>query len=244
MRRALPITLAGLLVGLTLVVAPAATAAGEVEPFKRQLSNERTLSRWAHVTRPTLARRAPDADARTVKRLSTRTADGSPEVVLALQDRRYSNGDHWVEVRLPMRPNGETGWVPREALGDWNRVTTRLRIYRDRRRAVLYDKDRVVWSAPIGIGKRQWPTPGGPSYVRERIIPADRKGIYGTRAIGLSAYSDTLSDWPGGGVIGIHGTNQPGLLPGRVSHGCVRVENRRIERLWRLMPLGTPVRVL
>ena len=48
-------------------------------------------------------------------------------------------------------------------------------------------------------------------------------GSYGPWAFGTSAYS-VLSDWPGGGVIGIHGTNQPHLIPGRPSHGCVRVE--------------------
>jgi lipoprotein-anchoring transpeptidase ErfK/SrfK len=62
------------------------------------------------------------------------------------------------------------------------------------------------------------------------------------RAFGTSAYS-VLSDWPGGGVVGIHGTNQPGLLPGRVSHGCIRVPNAKIARLARLMPIGTPVRI-
>ena len=64
--------------------------------------------------------------------------------------------------------------------------------------------------------------------------------IYGPWAFGTAAYS-TLSDWPGGGVVGIHGTDQPGLLPGRVSHGCIRVPNWNIEKLKRLMPVGTPV---
>jgi hypothetical protein len=36
---------------------------------------------------------------------------------------------------------------------------------------------------------------------------------------------------PGGGVIGIHGTNQPYLIPGWPSHGCIRVANRPIRRL-------------
>jgi lipoprotein-anchoring transpeptidase ErfK/SrfK len=53
-----------------------------------------------------------------------------------------------------------------------------------------------------------------------------------------------LSDWPGGGVIGIHGTNEPGLIPGHPSHGCVRVPNDAVRRLARLMPLGTPVRIV
>ena len=52
-----------------------------------------------------------------------------------------------------------------------------------------------------------------------------------------------LSDWPGGGVIGIHGTNEPYLIPGRPSHGCIRVPNRAISRLYRLMPIGTPMRI-
>ena len=52
-----------------------------------------------------------------------------------------------------------------------------------------------------------------------------------------------LTDWPGGGVIGIHGTNQPGLLPGRVSHGCIRLRNRDILRLGRRLKLGTPITI-
>ena len=56
-----------------------------------------------------------------------------------------------------------------------------------------------------------------------------------------SAYSDSLTDWPGGGVVGIHGTNQPELIPGRPSHGCVRVPNPRIRKLAKLMPIGTPI---
>jgi lipoprotein-anchoring transpeptidase ErfK/SrfK len=41
--------------------------------------------------------------------------------------------------------------------------------------------------------------------------------------------------------VGIHGTNQPELIPGRPSHGCVRVPNAKIVRLVKLMPVGTPV---
>ena len=66
--------------------------------------------------------------------------------------------------------------------------------------------------------------------------------IYGSWAFGTSAYS-ALSDWPGGGVIGIHGTNQPWLIPGRPSHGCIRRRNRAIVRLVGLMSIGTPVQI-
>jgi lipoprotein-anchoring transpeptidase ErfK/SrfK len=50
-----------------------------------------------------------------------------------------------------------------------------------------------------------------------------------------------LTDWPDGGFVGIHGTNEPELIPGRVSHGCVRMRNSDIVRLAELMPVGTPI---
>ena len=68
-------------------------------------------------------------------------------------------------------------------------------------------------------------------------------GVYGSFAFGLSAYSPQLSDWPGGGVVGIHGTNQPEILPGQVSHGCIRLRNQDILRLARVMPVGTPLTI-
>ena len=53
-----------------------------------------------------------------------------------------------------------------------------------------------------------------------------------------------LTDWPDGGYIGIHGTDTPGILPGRVSHGCIRLRNADIERLAKLLPVGSPVTIL
>ena len=68
--------------------------------------------------------------------------------------------------------------------------------------------------------------------------------VYGTRAIGTSAYAPGLTDWPGGGVVGMHGTNEPGLIPGRPSHGCIRLRNSAINRLYRLVPKGTPIEII
>jgi len=58
-----------------------------------------------------------------------------------------------------------------------------------------------------------------------------------------SAYSK-LSDWPGGGLAGIHGTDRPDLLGQAVSHGCVRVSNSVARELERLAPLGTLIDLL
>ena len=212
-------------------------------PRLRKLSNERTRSRWAYVVRRAYARRRPSLRSRAIKKLKTYTADNTPELVLALYELRKANGAVWVKVRLPMRPNNRTGWVLRRRLGRYRLVTTALRVNKRLLRASLYRRGRLIWRAPIGIGKRKWPTPRGRFYVRERLVPANKRGMYGVFAFGTSAYSPVLSDWPGGGVIGIHGTNRPGLIPGRISHGCIRVRNRRIARLRRLMPLGTPIRI-
>ena len=67
--------------------------------------------------------------------------------------------------------------------------------------------------------------------------------FYGPVAFGTSARSPILTDWPGGGVVGIHGTDLPELIPGRVSHGCIRLRNADVRRLGRLMPLGTPITI-
>ncbi len=52
-----------------------------------------------------------------------------------------------------------------------------------------------------------------------------------------------LTDWPGGGFVGVHGTNEPHILPGAVSHGCIRMPNESILKLARLMHVGTPLTI-
>ena len=95
---------------------------------------------------------------------------------------------------------------------------------------------------PVGIGTAAAPTPAGEFFVRNRLTRF-RSPFYGPVAFGTSARSATLTDWPGGGFVGIHGTDRPDLLPGRVSHGCIRMRNADILRLARLMPIGTPVSI-
>jgi hypothetical protein len=229
-------------------VAVAAAAPAQAESLKgspgayTRLSNERTLTRWAHSVQRARARSRPDTDAHAVARLRYDTEDGFPEVYMAL--RRYVSpaGKEWIQVRLPMRPNGRTGWVPRDALGGLHVARTFLRVDRSRLRATLYRSGRRIWQQPVGVGRPGLGTPGGHFYIREKLRVRGHGSLYGPLAFGTSAYSK-LSDWPGGGVIGIHGTNEPGLIPGRPSHGCVRVRNRAILRLGRLMPIGTPVRI-
>jgi lipoprotein-anchoring transpeptidase ErfK/SrfK len=199
------------------------------------------LWRWAFVDRATHARAAPDAGAAVVARVSARTPERTPEA-LALLARRNVEGVLWVRVRLPVLPNGTTGWVPRASLGGYEQVRTHLIVDRRRLTARLERRGRTILRARIGIGRARWPTPKGSFMVRNRLSGFDDP-VYGALAFGTTARSATLTDWPGGGFIGIHGTDRPEILPGRVSHGCIRMNDRKILALDRHMPIGTPVTV-
>jgi hypothetical protein len=242
MSRALACAAASLAVAALAAAEEPLRAAGATAPLgDERLSDERTLTRWAHVDHRAPIRNVPADHGRRVDRLRLLTEHGNPEVYLALRSRR-AGGRLWIEVRVPGRPNGRTGWVPRAALGPLRTVTTALTIDRRRSRAELRRAGRRIWRAPIGHGAPGTPTPAGRFYIRERLRNLAGSPMYGPWAFGTSAYS-SLSDWPGGGVVGIHGTNQPWLIPGRPSHGCVRIRNRAIRHLARLMPVGTPVRI-
>ena len=97
--------------------------------------------------------------------------------------------------------------------------------------------------APIGVGQSRLAHPARHASSCATGSSASPSPEYGPVAFGTSARSATLTDWPAGGFIGIHGTNRPDLLPGRVSHGCIRLRNPDILRLARLMPVGTPVEI-
>jgi lipoprotein-anchoring transpeptidase ErfK/SrfK len=194
-----------------------------------------TPSRWANAKSAAPFSSTPGGAA--VGKLHLKTEDDFREVYLVTETK----GDTWVRVRIPVRPNGTTGWVKRSALGAIH--TTRASIVVDRKtlRATLYEGKAVVWSARVGVGTDATPTPAGKFWVRE-VFRVNGNAAYGPYAIGTSAYS-VLSDWPGGGVIGIHGTNEPNLIPGRPSHGCVRMKNSDVAWLATHIRVGTPITI-
>jgi hypothetical protein len=226
----------------TTIANPSAPVSGSATVGEAVLSNLRTLSRWAYPEAAAAARVSPSARSRVVGHLHFLTEDGQAEVYVAL--RSYSAGHgSWIQVTLPGRPNGITGWVPSSALGELHILHDYLRINREAFRATLFRSGRPIWSAPVGVGRPSLPTPPGRFYVREKLR-AIGGPVYGPYALGTSAYSPELSEWPGGGVIGIHGTDEPQLIPGRPSHGCIRLRNGDITRLWQLIQVGTPIQVL
>jgi lipoprotein-anchoring transpeptidase ErfK/SrfK len=207
----------------------------------RLLSKQETTWRWAPVSRTTVARARPVAGAPPVAALSAQTPEGTSNLVEVVGQRR-SQGRLWLRVRLPVLPNNTLGWVARSAVGGYHFVHTHLVIDVERLSATLYRDGRKVFSAPVGVGASYWPTPKGRFYVRNKLTRY-ASPFYGPIAFGTSARSEVLTDWPDGGFVGIHGTSQPELVPGRVSHGCVRLRNADILRLARLMPVGTPVTI-
>ena len=72
-------------------------------------------------------------------------------------------------------------------------------------------------------------TPIGLYYVTVRFRPVTEPFL-GSFAFETSAYSK-LSEWPGGGVVGLHGTTSPQLLGQAVSHGCIRISNETADFL-------------
>jgi L,D-transpeptidase catalytic domain len=224
-----------------LVYVTPSTPAGRDKPFA--LNGPRGMSRWAHVLTKIPARTRPSASAKIITRLNPLTPEETQNLVQALDGQINEKGEYWVRVRLPILPNGSTGWVPRGALGAYNKIWTHLVIDRRLFSATLYRRGVAIFTTRVGVGKPYWPTPAGRYYVREKITGFSDL-IYGPIAFGTNARSAVLTDWPGGGFIGIHGTNQPEILPGRVSHGCVRMPNPAVLRLARLMPLGTPVTII
>jgi hypothetical protein len=238
---------------LVLLAAPAAAAAqgppplrakGDQKPLGNELlSNETTLTRWAHTNLIAAIRSKPTRAGKRVGKLRWDTEDGVPEVYVVLESRLDYKDRAWLQIRIPGRPNGRVGWVREQELSNLKTIQTQLTINRGRLRATLRKNGERIWSSRVGIGKAGTPTPAGRFWIRERLSNLRGSPIYGPWAFGTSAYSKTLTDWPGGGVIGIHGTNQPELIPGRPSHGCIRVPNRAINRLAKLMPIGTPIRI-
>ena len=117
---------------------------------------------------------------------------------------------------------------------------------------------RHALSVPVAVGRPDWPTPIGsfavtvkevnptwdvpPSIQAEMaregrpvvttVAPGPRNPL-GQRWIGLTAPN-----------LGIHGTNQPTSIYRFTTHGCIRVHPDDISRLYPLVAVGTPVRVI
>ncbi len=180
---------------------------------------------------------------RASTRFDRRNGNGVPTVfgVLASRVDRSCRVTLY-KVQLAIRPNGSTGWV-RAVDVRLSPVRTRIAVDLSQRRITLFRDGRVVLITTAVIGAPSTPTPTGQFYVNQRLRAANPVGGYGPGAVGISAFSPVLLNWPQGGPIAIHGTDAPGLIGSAVSHGCLRVHNRDALRFLRLAVEGTPVEI-
>jgi len=164
---------------------------------------------------------------------------GTTRVFLVKEER----GD-WLEVYLPVRPNGSTGWI-RRADVSLTTHTWRIVVELAAHRLTAYEGKEVFLQAPVGVGTRATPTPGGIFYTTEliEVLPSQRSS-YGPFAYGLSGYSDVWYDFAGGdGQFGIHGTGDPSSVGRDASNGCIRMTNDAITQLVQKLPIGVPVEI-
>jgi lipoprotein-anchoring transpeptidase ErfK/SrfK len=187
-----------------------------------------------------VVRKSPDLHSKSIKVMHDFRPDFRPQEIFAVGETTGKDGNPWYRISIPMRPNGMHGYVPASAV---SLAPTRgqIRISLNRRTIDLYWKGRHVWRAKVAIGAPGRETPLGSYYVAARFVPY-HDPFLGVFAVETSAYSK-LTEWPGGGVVGIHGTSLPQLLGQAVSHGCVRVANITAEKLKRYAPLGTPISI-
>jgi lipoprotein-anchoring transpeptidase ErfK/SrfK len=234
---------AAALCALALLAVLALPAIGQAARVKRQiLSHPGFASTWAYLENGTEAYAAPSRHSRVLGYLGLTTQDGTSELLFE-QQRVLVQGLWWVQVRLPLRPAGQIGWVPQRTLGAPQTVHTYLVVSTEKMTLTLYRNGKVIFFTRVGPGKPSTPTPHGQFYIRDRLSGFPAGSIYGPVAFGTSALSNVETDWPGGGVIGIHGTNEPWLIPGHPSHGCIRVPNSEVVQLAKLLPIGTPLTI-
>jgi L,D-transpeptidase catalytic domain len=169
---------------------------------------------------------------------------GGPVTLLVLAARTGSDGQLWLRVLLPVRPNGTSGWIP---AGSTELGTTnwRIEISTERRTVELFDAGVPLRSFGAVVGAARTPTPHGLFAVYERVPLSAPNGFYGPWALHLTALSDVLARFDGGpGRIAIHGRGGSSLrdpLGTARSHGCIRIDNPAIRFIAAHVPVGTPV---
>lgn len=191
--------------------------------------------RWTKIA----VRAKPSRSAPVIAVFNQFRPDFREQVLLAIGEHIDRKGKRWLKITVPGRPNGRRGWVAAAGLS-LTPMRREIRIDRSDRQLELWQGERLLLGARVAVGRPGMETPLGLFYITSKFVPD--APILGAYALETSGYSK-LSDWPGGGVVGIHGTPWPWLLGQAVSHGCVRMHNAKILQLRKLAPVGTPIRI-
>ena len=166
--------------------------------------------------------------------------DPIPQVFRVNQRRT----DGWVQVQIPQRPNGRTGWIPPGEVA-LTQTPYRIEVSLSTHQITVFDEAEVLYQGPVATGAVATPTPTGSYSIRVLLKSSSPSSVYGPFAFGLSAHSNALTTFDGSDAeIGLHGNNDASALGRTVSHGCIRMDNTAITRLSQILPLGTPVDIL
>ncbi len=183
-------------------------------------------------------RKTPNPSAHVIRVMHMFRSDFRPQEMLAVRETTGSDGQAWYRVSIPMRPNGTYGWIPANTV-KLSPTHSQIVVNLGTRTIDIYRFGKHKWHGIVAIGAPGRETPVGHYFVAARFVPY-HDPFLGVFAVETSAYSK-LTEWPGGGVVGIHGTSEPQLLGQAVSHGCVRVANVTATKLRADAPLGTPI---
>ena len=146
----------------------------------------------------------------------------------------------WVQVLLPSKPNGSTGWIRSSEVAEaHSRFLVKVRL--GSRTLEFYESNELVGSWSVAIGAKKTPTPVGRTFVLGQI--EDDKQPFSPVILPLGSHSATLDSYGGGpGTVALHGWTNPDVFGQAISHGCVRVPDDALDLL-RTVPTGTPVMV-
>jgi lipoprotein-anchoring transpeptidase ErfK/SrfK len=230
------------LTSCALVAVPAAAGGGATTSSPSAIASVRAVGSGTITWTGVAARARPSKSAPIVKEMTQFRADFRPRVVLALSqlDDPVTGKPAWYRITIPGRPNGRTGWIPAASVS-LKPIDRWLVIYRGSRKFEFYVNGKLTRTGKVAVGRPGMETPLGLFYVQAKFDPT--WPVLGAYAFETSGYSK-LSDWPGGGVVGVHGTNAPELIGQAVSHGCVRLYNMDIQYLRSVVGVGTPVKIV
>lgn len=222
-----------------LATATLATGCGAASSGRSATTAAKPADHRSVVVRPTATvevHTTPD-DKSPTRLLQPTTEFGSPRALLVTDQV-----DGWVEVLVPGRPTGATGWVTEDQAGVAHAIKSEIRVDLKARTLTLVEDGKTVLSTSVAIGAPESPTPTGRFSVTDKLDTQNPNGVYGQYAFGLSGRSEVITEFAGGdGQIGIHGTNAPDSIGKPISHGCIRVPNEVMAQLNRVLSLGTPV---
>lgn len=243
----MPVPLRLCAIAVSLALAPLAAAAPAPAPAEPAAPTP-AISWTAQINHTVTARQAPRDGAKAAGRLTTYTAfwrRAQQLMVLAPVQTDPETGRRWVLVRLPGRPNLAQGFVPEEAV-TLRATRTRIVVRVGARTVEIRRAGRRVARYTAAVGTGSTPTPTGLFAVQDPVPSAPTQRSYlGPYIITLTAYSNVLQSFMGGnGLVAIHGTNATSDLGRAVSHGCIRVSNAAVTRLYRITAPGTPVEIL